>query len=124
MARYQILIADPLLQMGLQWPPGTGLVRQLECGPAGTHWWLFDDPEAPGDLEGKQVELKLGRAPAGDGPDAAPVPRIASRRAIVTHLYPQGDSSEMPCCGVPAWEKPGADGLTEDKELVTCGGGS
>jgi hypothetical protein len=122
MTRYQILIPDTLLDKGLQWPPGASLVEQLECGTAGTHWWLFEDPEAPEDLEGKQVELKLERGPAGDDPDASPVPRIASRRAIVTHLVPQDDSGLMACCGVPAWEVSRSDRITADKELVTCGG--
>jgi hypothetical protein len=122
MARYRILIADPLLAHRPQWPPGCALVERGEPGTAGTHWWTFEDPEAPGDLEGRQVEIRLERDPASD-PDGPPVPRIASRRLIVTHLYPADDSGEMPCCGVPAWEKPGADGITDDKEAVTCGGG-
>jgi hypothetical protein len=121
MTRYRILIADPLLQMGPQWPEGCSLVEQQEPGTAGTHWWSFEDPEAPEGLEGREVELKLERGPAGENGEPA-APLIASRRLIVTHLYPVDDSGEMPCCGVPAWEKPGADKITEDKELVTCGG--
>ena len=121
MARYQILIADPLLALKPQWPAGTRLAEQLGRGPAGTHWWAFEDPEAPEELEGRQVEIRLERDPVSI-PGEPPVPRIASRRLIVTHLYPEDDSGEMPCCGLPAWEKPGADGVTDDKELVTCGG--
>lgn len=122
MTQYQILIADPLLALNPQWPEGCALAGQLERGPAGTHWWAFEDPGAPPELEGGQVEIKLERDPASEGTGGPPVPRIASRRLIVTHLCPQDDSGLMPCCGLPAWEKPGADGVTGDKELVTCGG--
>lgn len=115
MSRYRILIADPLLAMKPQWPEGCSLAERQEQGTAGTHWWTFDDPDAPDDLEGREVELKLRR-----GEDGAP--QVAERRLIVTHLVPQDDSAEMPCCGLSAWEKPGADGITEDKEAVTCGG--
>lgn len=124
MARYQILVPDTLLDKGLQWPPGASLVERLECGTAGTHWWLFDDPDAPEGLEGKQVELKLERGQAGDDPDAPPVPRIASRHAIVTHLCPPDDGDGlMPCCGMTPFDVPRADRLALDQQLVTCGGG-
>lgn len=115
MSRYRILIADPLLERGPVWPDGCSLVERQEVGQAATHWWLFEDPEAPPELEGRDVDLKLRRGDDGS-------PEVASRRVIVTHLVPQDDSGEMPCCGVPAWEKPGADGFTADKEQVTCGG--
>jgi hypothetical protein len=123
MSRYQILIPDEYLQMGLQWPPGTKLVEQLERGTAGTHWYLFDDPDAPGDLEGKQVELRLERGrKSEDEPEGDNTPRVAWRRVIVTHLVPQDDSGEMACCGVPAWEVPRSDRITANKDLVSCGG--
>lgn len=116
MARYQIPIADPLLQMGLQWPEGMKLVEQLERGEAGTHWHLMDDPQAPAEMEGRQVELKLRRGDDGS-------PEVAERRVIVTHLCPQDDDGGlMPCCELSPFEAPRFDKITEDKGLVTCGG--
>ena len=114
MSRYQILIADPLLNMGLQFPEGVFLAGQLEQGPAGMHWHLLDDPGAPAELEGRQVELTLRRV------DGKPV--IASRRVILTHLVPEGDDGQMPCCGQPVLGMPHADRITTEPDLVTCGG--
>jgi hypothetical protein len=116
MSRYRILIADPLLAMKPQWPEGCSLAERQEPGTAGTHWWSFDDPGAPDDLEGRDVEIKLCRGEDGS-------PQITGRRAIVTHLCPPDGTGEMPCCGLPPFEAPQADKITEDKELVTCGGG-
>ena len=115
MARYRILIADPLLAHKPQWPEGCALVEQLERGDAGTHWWAFEDPAAPEGLEGKDVALRLSR-----GEDGEPV--IAERHAIVTHLCPQDDGGLLPCCGMTPFEVPRSDKITEDKGLVTCGG--
>jgi hypothetical protein len=115
MARYRILIADRLLAMKPQWPEGCSLVERREQGTAGTHWWTFDDPGAPEDLEGREVELKLRRGEDGSA-------QIAERRAIVTHLCPPDGTGEMPCCGLPPFDVPRSDRITEDKELVTCGG--
>lgn len=118
MPRYRILIADPLLQMGPQWPEGCSLVEQQEPGTAGTHWWSFEDPEAPEDLEGREVELKLRRGEDGSA-------QVAERRLIVTHLCPpDGGDGLMPCCGLSPFEAARFDKITEDKELVTCGGGA
>jgi hypothetical protein len=121
MARYRILIADPLLGMGLQWPPGCSLVRQLEPGPAGQHWHEFDDPDAPEGMEGREVELTLARGEPGE--DGKPgEPWIVARHVIVTHLCPPGDDSGvMPCCGQTPFEVPRSDRITADKDLVTCG---
>lgn len=116
MSRYQILIADPLLAMKPQWPAGCALVERLEAGEAGTHWWSFEDPTAPEDLEGQQVELKLCRGEDGS-------PQVSQRRVIVTHLCPpDGGDGLMPCCGLSPFDAPRFDKLSEDKEAVTCGG--
>lgn len=116
MTRYQVLIADPLLGMGLQWPDGMRLAGQLGPGGAGTHWHLMEDPEAPGELEGKRVELTLRRDEDGRA-------QVAERRVIVTHLCPQDDGGLMPCCGLPALKAPRSDTVTGDTAAVTCGGG-
>lgn len=124
MSRYQILIPDPLLAMKPQWPEGCALVERGEPGPAGTHWWLFDDPEAGAELEGQRITLKLERGrKSEDEPEGDGLPRIADRHVIVTHLAPVDESGQMPCCGVPAWDMHRSDSVTGDKEQVTCGGG-
>ena len=116
MARYRIQIVDQMLAYKPQYPEGCALLEQLETGDAGKHWWLFLDPAAPEGLEGKDVALTLRRSD-----DGAPV--IAERHAIVTHLCPQDDDGGlMPCCEMTPWEVPRSDKITEDKELVTCGG--
>jgi hypothetical protein len=113
MARYRILIADPLLQVGPQWPEGCALAGQLEPGPAGTHWHLFDDPDAPEGLEGKDVALTMRRAEDGS-------PEIAGRHVILTHQVPP-EGGVMPCCGLTPFEVPHGDRITEDASAVTCG---
>jgi hypothetical protein len=125
MARYRILIPDPLLSVpgGLQWPPGCSLVERGEPGSAGTHWWLFDDPDAPAGFDGQRVALTLERGrKSEDEPEGDGTPRIAARHLIVTHLAPVDESGEMPCCGVPAWEMHRSDSVTGDAGAVTCGG--
>jgi hypothetical protein len=123
MARYRILIPDPLVDRGLQWPPGCSLAGRGEPGPAGTHWWAFDDPQAPAELDGQRVALTLERGrKSEDEPEGDDTPRIAARHLIVTHLAPVDESGQMPCCGVPAWEMHRSDSVTGDKEAVTCGG--
>jgi hypothetical protein len=117
MSRYQILIADPLLGMGLQFPDGTALAGVAGPGLVGTHWHWLEDPAAPADLDGRQVEIRLRR-------DSDGKPVIDSRRLILTHLCPQGDGGLLACCDLPVWEMPHADRITEDKEDVTCGGAS
>ena len=116
MSRYQILIADPLLdpELGMRFPPGVKLAGVQRPGPAGCHWHFLDDPDAPPDLEGRDVEIKVRRV------DGQPV--IAERRAIVTHLCPQDDSFGLGCCAADIRLLPHADRVTDDKEMVTCGG--
>lgn len=59
-ARYWVLVSDVLMEPGYaHWPP---ILRPVERGSIvwlvpGVHWWLFDDDEAPAELDGKQVEL-------------------------------------------------------------------
>ena len=115
MTAYKILLADPLAGMGLEWPEGCALVRQLEPGTAGTHWHELSDPGAPADLEGREVDLRLGR-----GEDGEPV--IRSRRAIEVHKAPGEDDTGLPCCGIHPADLPRGDRVSPDPELATCGG--
>jgi len=111
MARYRILIADPLLGMGLVWPAGVSLIEQLERGPAGTHYWLLEDPDAPADLEGREVALTLARV------DGEPV--VRERRVVVTHL---AAGEGFACCGIGPWEVAAGDRVTRDPQAATCEG--
>lgn len=115
MAQYKILIADPLLGMGLVWPEGCSMVRQLEQGTVGTHWHLFDDPGAPDELEGRAVDLTLGR-----DDDGKPVIRV--RRPVEVHRAPGGDDDGLPCCGIHPADLPRGDRVSPDPDLATCGG--
>jgi hypothetical protein len=63
-ARYWVLASDVLMEAGYaQWPP---FLRPVERGSIvwlvpGVRWWLFEDDEAPAELDGKQVELHTER---------------------------------------------------------------
>lgn len=114
MARYKILIADPLLGMGLVFPEGCSLVRQMEQATAGMHWHLLDDPEAPPELEGREVRLVMKR----DG-DGSPV--IAGRHLVVTHLADR-EEPVLRCCEIAPWDVPYADHVTYDPQSATCEG--
>lgn len=120
MARYKIQLADSILAAGqrdpamrLVWPDGCSLVRQLGPGQAGTHWHLFDDPDAPGELEGREVDLTLGRD--GDGNAV-----IRVRRVIHVHRVPGEGDEAFPCCGLPFDCLPRGDRVSADPEQVTC----
>ena len=112
-ARYRILIADPLLSMGLQWPAGVRLVEPLERGPAGTHWHLLEDAGAPAELEGREIALTLARIDGG-------VPVITGRHLIVTHLVAEGGA--FACCETAPWDRNPADSVTSDPQAATCPG--
>jgi hypothetical protein len=114
MTAYKILLADSLLGMGLVWPEGCSLVRQLDAATAGTRWHEFSDPDAPPELEGREVELTLARV--------AGKPVITGRRVILVHQMPAGDSDgTLPCCGLPYFEMPRSDTMSAGPGDVTCG---
>lgn len=69
-ARYWVLVSDELvlaidpslLPDGLRLsghPAGSGTC--IVTPPPGTHWHQFEDDNAPDELDGKRVELVLGR---------------------------------------------------------------
>jgi|SRR5579871_1442313 len=113
MTTYRILIPDPVIGAGLDWPPGVRLAAQLEPGTAGTHWYLLDDPEAPEELEGREVSLAMSR-----GEDGEPV--ITARRLIAVHLA--GEDGDLLCCALEPWDVPPADRVTRDPQAATCAG--
>lgn len=80
--RYWVLVADELLGEPSPWAE-VGL-RLAEYGPwkePGVRWCLFEDPDAPPELDGKKVELTVSRGRvAEDGPDY--LPHITERRVI------------------------------------------
>lgn len=83
-ARYHVLAADDLMaRADLEWPACLRPVEQEPTDPeryAGSHWWLFEDDDAPGELNGKRVELTVQRGQVSeDGPYET---RIIERREI------------------------------------------
>jgi hypothetical protein len=114
MTAYRILLADPLLALGPQWPEGCHLAGRLEPGPAGTHWWSFEDPQAPAELEGKRVEIVTRRDDDGR-------PQIAGRYEIVVHQSPAEEGKPLPCCGAAVPSLPRGHQMTLILDRVTCG---
>ena len=49
--------------------------------------------------------------------------RLKAERVDVIHLVPPKGSSDLPCCGVLAFERMG-DRMTTDPQAVTCKGGA
>lgn len=55
--RYWVLASDELMGSNPQWP---AFLRPIEPGnyeQPGMRWWLFEDDEAPAELDGKRIEL-------------------------------------------------------------------
>ena len=71
-ARYWVLVADELMAGNLGsmvWPRCLRPVKRDEsASPHATncHWWLFEDDDAPAELDGKRVDLTLSQI--GHGP--------------------------------------------------------
>jgi hypothetical protein len=56
-ARYWVMVGDDLMAAQPQWPP---MLRPVERGGIiwpGMRWWLFEDDDAPDDLDGKEIDL-------------------------------------------------------------------
>jgi hypothetical protein len=70
-ARYHLLVSDELMDSSPGWAAcGLTPVEQEPTDPErhpGMHWWLFEDRDAAAELQGKRVELEIGRADSGDG---------------------------------------------------------
>jgi hypothetical protein len=70
-ARYHVLASDALMAMDdLRWPEGLRPVEQEPADPGrypGMHWWLFEDDDAPPELDGEQVELSFRTIVGDDG---------------------------------------------------------
>lgn len=61
-ARYHVRVVDEIMaQREIPWPEGLRPVERGETGLHGSHWWLFEDDNAPDELDGKRVELSLAR---------------------------------------------------------------
>jgi hypothetical protein len=72
--RYWVQVADELMRDAafgsLNWPSCLRPVRPDELAPAPdnySRWWLFEDDDAPPELDGKRVELTLGRGQTVEG---------------------------------------------------------
>jgi hypothetical protein len=80
--RYWARIHDDLIADGkAAWPAGVRPVRPDDSGPpgAGVRWWLMEDDDAPADLDGKRVELVVGR---GQNAEDAPYVTHIERRVV------------------------------------------
>lgn len=61
-ARYYVLVSQELLDNDPPWEStGLHLIEQGALTEPGFRWCLFDDDNAPEDLNGKKVELVLVR---------------------------------------------------------------
>jgi hypothetical protein len=116
MTTYRVLIPGAYLGMGMVWPAGVTLGPSLDADGTGAHWHDLDDPAAPPELEGRDVELRMARDDDGQ-------PAITGRRVIVAHACPPDDGDGMtPCCGLPLYELPPRDRVAKPGDEVTCGG--
>ena len=61
--RYYVQVADELMETRqIPWPEGLRPVQQVSEGELPrSHWHLFEDDNAPEELDGKRVELTLAR---------------------------------------------------------------
>ena len=84
--RYHVLISDELMAMDdLPWPECLRPAEQEPTDPArypGMHWWLFEDDDAPAELEGKRVELTFTRASGFASEDSSEP--LGDGRALIT----------------------------------------
>jgi hypothetical protein len=80
--RYWVLISDEVMATpDIQWPAGLQPVERGASEHPGMRWWLFEDDDAPPELDGKKVELAISRGRVTeDGPDLPP--HITERRVI------------------------------------------
>lgn len=63
-ARYWVPVSDELYVAGISWPDGLRLAQLPEPDPHRAEpwiWCLIEDDNAPPELDGKRVELILGR---------------------------------------------------------------
>jgi hypothetical protein len=79
-ARYWVLCSDELMSEGVSlWPAFMRPVRRDDSSVPPdnhSHWWLFEDDEAPAELDGKKVELIIATGQeVQDGPYVTAVQR-------------------------------------------------
>jgi hypothetical protein len=59
-ARYWVMVGDDLIDAQPQWPAMLRPVRRGGTIWPGLRWWLFEDDDAPENLDGKEVDLTFG----------------------------------------------------------------
>ena len=59
--RYHLLMSDEMTERQIPWPEGLRPVERGDSAFPGAHWWLFEDDNAPEELDGRRVELTLAR---------------------------------------------------------------
>jgi hypothetical protein len=61
-ARYYVQVADEMMETRqIPWPEGLRPVQRGEGDCHGSHWHLFEDDNAPEELDGRRVGLTLAR---------------------------------------------------------------
>jgi len=58
-AMYWVLVSDELMEKKPPWPPGLRPVQAYDRHPGNPamRWWLFEDDDAPPELDGKDIDL-------------------------------------------------------------------
>ena len=82
--RYHVLVTDELMRLldGDRWPEGLRPVFRKPARPGdypGTHWWLFEDDNAPLEADGQRFELLFSRVSMPQD-NVSPVASLATRK--------------------------------------------
>jgi hypothetical protein len=60
--RYYVLVSDEMMEYRqVPWPEGLRPVERGDNEFMGAHWYLFEDDNAPEELDGRRVGLTLAR---------------------------------------------------------------
>lgn len=76
--RYWVLVSDELMASLPLWLDGFRPVKEGNVEYPGMTWHLFEDDDAPEELEGKRVEVIISRDTASPGSP----PKITERQVV------------------------------------------
>jgi hypothetical protein len=77
-ARYWVLVSDELMASLPLWLDGFRPVKEGNVETPGMTWHLFEDDDAPEELEGKRVEVTISRSTGSLGSP----PKITGRQVV------------------------------------------